>query len=338
MTEVIASRLSTQGVSVVRISIAPMSLSRSVTQRLRRIPRIVRGLLRLLLFRHAERRVMYLSVSGGSGQIFELLFALIARQKRMEIFLHHHSFAYLMKRSNLTWLLARAAGPSAVHVVLSAHMGRLLSRVYAVAHVEQLSNAFAFTPLQSPPSPRRRLLTLGFLSNISEEKGVFDFLQLVAACRHAELGVSGILAGPFESPALRAIVLSGMDENVQYVGPQYGEQKDRFFGRIDVLVFPTRYVNEAEPLVIWEAMARGVPVIAYGRGAIPEMLSGGSGRVVAPAHPFVAAACSQIHEWYHSEEAFAQASVKASEQFAKIHKENNTRWQALTAKIAGRGR
>ena len=37
---------------------------------------------------------------------------------------------------------------------------------------------------------------------------------------------------------------------------------------IDLLIFPTRYTNETEGIINHEAMSRGVPVIAYGRGAI----------------------------------------------------------------------
>ena len=65
---------------------------------------------------------------------------------------------------------------------------------------------------------------------------------------------------------------------IDYVGPRYGRDKDAFYDSIDVLVFPTQ--NEAEPLVVHEAIERGVPVIAYGSGAIPEIINSDCGRVV----------------------------------------------------------
>jgi len=49
---------------------------------------------------------------------------------------------------------------------------------------------------------------------------------------------------------------------------------------VDVLLFPTDYANEAEPLVIHEAIRSGAHVIACERGAIPDILSNGAGLVV----------------------------------------------------------
>ncbi len=41
-----------------------------------------------------------------------------------------------------------------------------------------------------------------------------------------------------------------------YLGPIYGDAKTAFYGNLDVLLFPSNYVNEAEPLVIHEACER----------------------------------------------------------------------------------
>jgi glycosyltransferase involved in cell wall biosynthesis len=45
-------------------------------------------------------------------------------------------------------------------------------------------------------------------------------------------------------------------------------------------LFPTKYVNEADPLVIHEALRNGVYVIACERGAIAETLGHGAGLAV----------------------------------------------------------
>ena len=55
-----------------------------------------------------------------------------------------------------------------------------------------------------------------------------------------------------------------------------GSTRSAFIGSLDIFLFPTNYANEAEPLVIYEAMRRGVYVIACDRGAISEMLLNGA--------------------------------------------------------------
>ena len=33
--------------------------------------------------------------------------------------------------------------------------------------------------------------------------------------------------------------------SVEYIGPKYDKEKEKFYGNIDVLLFPTSYINEA---------------------------------------------------------------------------------------------
>ena len=75
-----------------------------------------------------------------------------------------------------------------------------------------------------------------------------------------------------------------------YRGRVLGPDKARFFDDIDVFVFPTRYTNEAEPLVVLEALRAGKPVIATARGCIADDLPMAAGAVF-PEHEFIDAIC-----------------------------------------------
>jgi glycosyltransferase involved in cell wall biosynthesis len=61
--------------------------------------------------------------------------------------------------------------------------------------------------------------------------------------------------------------------NIKYYGPVLGDAKKEFFAELNTFVFPTRYRNEAEPLVILEALMNGCPVVANNRGCIRSMLT-----------------------------------------------------------------
>ncbi|MFZ5652791.1 MAG: glycosyltransferase, partial [Pseudomonadota bacterium] len=122
---------------------------------------------------------------------------------------------------------------------------------------------------------------------------------------------------------------------VEYVGPQYGAAKDAFYAGIDALVFPTRYENETEGIVNHEAMSRGIPVIAYGRGCIPEIVGADCGLVIDPAEPFVPAALAKLESWLADSAAFEAASRAAAARFVRTYEENQARWRALLADLTG---
>jgi glycosyltransferase involved in cell wall biosynthesis len=56
------------------------------------------------------------------------------------------------------------------------------------------------------------------------------------------------------------------------VGPADVIRKDELFGMASFLIFPTRYPLEGQPLVILEAMSRGVVPITTDQGGIPDLL------------------------------------------------------------------
>ena len=64
------------------INIAAKSLDRSLVTRICRSSKILRSLSIILFRRNWKKCVLYMSVSGGFGQVYELLFLLLARQSR----------------------------------------------------------------------------------------------------------------------------------------------------------------------------------------------------------------------------------------------------------------
>lgn len=334
----VSKRLTAAGTGPVIIDVAAASLDRAWWVRLRRLSRVLLGLARLLVTRRLRGATFYISVSGGFGQAYEVLFVVVARLRRMNSFLHHHSFAYLVAPNRLSKLLFQIAGGRAVHVALSSGMAEQLRRLYRVSRVTEVSNTvFLVDDQWSTPVPRCSLRTLGFLSNISREKGALDFINLCAAADAAGLPVNAKLAGPFRDSSIEYLIrdrLRGM-VNVECVGPKYGADKDAFLSAVDVLIFPTRYLNEAEPLVIHEAMSRCVPVIAYGRGAIPEILGPDCGRVISPSVPFVSEAFQQIETWIQNPSVFQRVSRGAFDRFSELRSQSERHWQSLLSSLIG---
>lgn len=334
----VRERLHGAGVALRVIDLAAPSLDRSLVFRLHRLPRVLRGLARFTGMRGLRGRTLYMSVSGGLGQVYEMAFLTFARLRGMRIFLHHHSFAYLDAPSGIAQALVRVAGSSAVHVTQSPRMAERLQVVYKAVRVVPVSNAVFLLRREIPPAQsRQRLRTLGFISNISAEKGVFEFLDLMAAVDAENLPLKAKLAGPFHDSQNESAVRARLEqlENVEYVGPKYEAEKDAFFADIDALIFPTRYTNETEGMVNHEAMCHGVPVIAYGRGCIPEIIGADCGKVVDPAEPFVPVALTQIKAWLSDPAVFAAASRAAARRFSENYLRNEQRWRELLTGLLG---
>src|SRR5262249_2677277 len=74
---------------------------------------------------------------------------------------------------------------------------------------------------------------------------------------------------------------------------------------IDVLVFPTRYIHEAQPLVIYEAQAAGVVVAASRRGCIPDMVP--DGLLLDSTASDLTKVVEQVLKWERAPDDFQQA-------------------------------
>ena len=334
----VRAQLEEMGIPLVVIDIAAPSLDRSPFSRLARLPNVLHGMLRFGIRPHGCE-TLYMSVSGGFGQLYELLFLFLARLRGMRIYLHHNSYAYLDQRKALTALLVSVAGLDATHITVSNGMATRLQRTYHQAkRFVVISNAvMLFEEAGSSVTPHQTLAKIGFLGNISAEKGVLEFLDVAEKLEAIDESVRSVLAGPFQDSEIERRVRDRLTRlrSVEYVGPKYGKDKAVFFSEIDALLFPTQYVNEAEPLTIHEAMMHGVPVISYGRGAIGEIVPSVCGLVIDPADDFVDRAVAQLLVWRKSPQTLQQASKAARARFLEICAENKERWGSVRAELCG---
>ena len=246
--------------------------------------------------------------------------------------MHHHNFTYLNTRNHYTKILIKAAGSSSFHVALSAGMAERLRIMYNAQKTFTVSNAVFCIRDEIPINKQRKTIrTVGFISNISAQKGIFEFIDLMTSINAERYPLQGQIAGPFQDSCVKHDVYKRLAQmlNVEYVGPKFGSAKNDFFRHIDLLVFPTHYLNEAEPLIVLEAMSHGVPIIAYGRGCIPEIIDADCGIIVDAEKDFVPAALEQIKSWLLNPSAFEAASRAAAHKFFEIYVQNNKRWVEL---------
>lgn len=176
------------------------------------------------------------------------------------------------------------------------------------------------------------VLNIGFLSNITKEKGIFEFIELVKYLVLHGINVKALVAGPVDAKIVddfnRAIATL---PQIQYVGPVYGEKKDDFFKKIDVLIFPTK--NDAEPVTILEALGYGCIVIASNQGCIANQLCEDSGIIIDEYDKFSEHAYFFIEKIIKDKDLFEQKSAAAFRQFHKLRSVNRERLNRLSKKL-----
>lgn len=109
-----------------------------------------------------------------------------------------------------------------------------------------------------------------FIGTLSQNKGI-DIAVRTAKALDMPLVIAGeVREGDKEF--LDKEVFPFVDGTIiRFVGEVSHEEKNRILKEADALLFPSRW-NEAFGLVMVEALACGTPVVAFGNGAVPEIL------------------------------------------------------------------
>jgi glycosyltransferase involved in cell wall biosynthesis len=131
-----------------------------------------------------------------------------------------------------------------------------------------------------------RPLVLGILGNLTFDKGLREFAQVVQALGRSgpTVGVLAGAAGGAEEAAYIDELMRTSGSAFRWLGPVGADARLAFLDQIDVFLFPTRYKLEAQPNVVFEAMARGVPVVATMMGCIASDVPAATG-VTVPLGP-----------------------------------------------------
>lgn len=308
---------------------------------LTRLRRVVAALARVVT---ARGGAVYFSSEAGWGVLYLLALAAAARLARVrEMYLHHHVYGYIHAPGPGHRLLLAVAGPACRHILLSERMEADFRRRFGARHdTLVVHNApFIDAALRRGPSGAgaagpAATTTLGFIGRLDDAKGFDVFLALVEAFA-ADPKVRFVVAGDTATSPLADAVeraRTRVGDRLTLMGFVDGPTKTAFFEGIDVLVFPSKYANEASPLVCYEAMAMGVAVLATDVGAVTDLVTEECGAVVGRDTPLVPAFAALLRELVADPARRHRWQVGARARFERLERRADAALTNLRAGVA----
>lgn len=279
-----------------------------------------------ILRRGRPERVIVVA-SGGSGLAAESVPLLASRVRRVPTTLTHHSARYVRANSPLLRLAVAAGGSRLSHAVLDEAMGAELSARYGIkADRIVVVDNIGLQPAPQAPDPRGQRSGVVHLSNLTVEKGLGAVLEVAE-----RTGIPVRLVGGASAKAT-AVLDDARDRGVPFeaVGPRYGEDKYAELASARCFLFPSSYQHEAQPLVLYEAVAAGCVPVAWRAGWIGEQLERlGLGEYVFAVGDVdgVAAAVVQLIEL--DDNAFGALSARVRTAFEAGHDRSAQQFRAV---------
>ncbi len=178
---------------------------------------------------------------------------------------------------------------ASVLVAVSHSLGaQLVNEGVAAGKVVVVPNGVPRRTLRSERCESQPTWTLGTVALFRPRKGVEVLLEALAKLREAGLPVRLRAVGGFETFEYECEVQHlaerlGVADAIYWTG--FTRDVDRELAQIDVLVLPSLF-GEGLPMVVLEAMAAGVPVVASEIEGIGEVIRDGqNGLLTAPGDP-----------------------------------------------------
>lgn len=226
-----------------------------------------------------RREVAYIVPDGGLGVAYTLVYSLLCGLFFDKLYFHHRNYSHFNKKNIFMDLIVRATRNNARHIFLDSQM-RVLSRdLYGEINNSYVVDNAAFCDVPALKCKERlgAGLKVGYLSNLTEEKGFDTFCEFAELLSRKNPEIEFLVAGrpvDIKNEERLSNLSSGLGGRIKYFGEIFGESKNSFFESCDVFVFPTRFSQEAQPNVVFEAMAAGNYIVATEWAGIPYMVTG----------------------------------------------------------------
>lgn len=165
----------------------------------------------------------------------------------------------------------------------------LRNYMYTQGHSDEklrvVANGVEPVPSAEPRTVAPKVWTIGTVALFRPRKGTEVLIRALRQLKDQGLSVKLLAVGPFETQKYHNEIMDlaedlGVSEMIEWTG--FEQDTNAQLKRMDMLVLPSLY-GEGLPMVVLEAMAMGVPVIASNVEGIPEAIRHGVDGVIFKA-------------------------------------------------------
>ncbi len=221
----------------------------------------------------------------------DLAYLIVAKLLGRKVVTQFHSGsapADLFSNPALLFLMQRFMLASDVVTVLSGEALHTYKAFDIRISVELVPNAIDTTGLlyvARCKSETAQPLRLVYVGRIIRSKGLLDALEALGQLKNEGLQFKLKIAGSGTDEALmrEAVLRLDLVSEVTFLGPVFGDAKNKLWLESDLQVFPTHH-NEGLPYSILESMAGGCVPITCRVAAIPDVMKDGVHGLFVPAH------------------------------------------------------
>lgn len=182
----------------------------------------------------------------------------------------------------------RCLKKAAAITVVSKHLQNILSEKYGCRNVSVIPmgcNTSYFTPSMREENffSQNGKKVILFVGRLAEKKGCAYLIKAMQQV-DALLVIAG--SGPLEASCKALVKELHLEDKVRFLGPKPHTELRRIYASADIFAAPSVTAKggdvEGFGLVILEAMASGLPVIASNSGGITDIITDGENGLLAP--------------------------------------------------------